>query len=147
MDTIFVYLDDAAFARQQLAPMRGGQPTHWVLIACAPRLTRRIGKWVSNSARTQWRAKWADKLFTEVAPQLRDGDDRVTTVVAKGPLPQLTRELFARHGVGRVLDARRPKFGQALPPVTADQPAGERAGWEVPGAVAGLGAALLLAAE
>jgi hypothetical protein len=46
-----------------------------------------------------------------------------------------------------VLDARRPKFGHQLPPVTADQPASSDARWEVPGAVLGMGAMLVLAAE
>ena len=156
MEKIIVYVDDAAYAQQQLAPMRssvgtpGGEPrpnTHWVLVACAPRLTHRISKWVSHSARENWRAKWAEKLFTQVVPQLQNGGDSVTTVLAKGPLPELTRKLTAEHGVARVLDARRPKFGETLQPVTADQPAGRDSRWDVPGAVVGMGALLVLAAE
>ena len=153
MEKIIVYLDDASYAHQQLAPMRSGRPpaaasaTHWVLVACAPRLTKRISKWVSHSARENWRAKWAEKVFAQVEPQLRARGDQVTTMLAKGPLPQLTRKLIAEHGASRVLDARRPKFGQDLQPVTADQPAAKDGRWEVPGAVAGMGALLVLAAE
>ena len=155
MDNILVYLDDATYAEQQLAPMKGNNPsaqgqeptTHWVLVACAPRLTQRISKWVSHSARENWRAKWADKLFAQVAPTLRANGDRVTMVLAKGPLPELTKKLSAQHGTTRVLDARRPKFGHEMPPVTADQPTTRDARWEVPGAVAGMGALLVLAAE
>jgi len=147
METVIVFVDDADYARQQLAPMRNPQPTHWVLVGCAPQLTRRVGKWVTQSARTQWRAKWCEKLFARIAPELAAPQDKVTTIIAKRPLPQLTRELLQRHGSGRVLDARRPKFGHPLEPVTADQPVGQRPGWEVPGALAGLGAALVLAAE
>ncbi len=155
MEKIIVYVDDAAYAQQQLAPMRyptlpaGGTrpaPTHWVLVACAPRLTRRIGKWVSHSARENWRAKWAEKLFERIVPPLKQGGDAVTTVLAKGPLPELTKKLTAEFGAAHVLDARRPKFGLELPPVTADQPVGAQ-GWEVPGAVVGMGALLVLAAE
>ena len=154
MDKIIVYLDDAAYAQQQLIPMKqagqgaasGPQPTHWVLVACAPRMTHRISKWVSHSARENWRAKWADKLFEQVVPPLRNNGDTVTTVLAKGPLPELTRQLTAEHAASRVLDARRPKFGQELPPVTPDQPA-TKGGWQVPGAVVGMGALLVLAAE
>ena len=75
MDKIIVYLDDAAYAKQQLAPMVtstadvANAATYWVLVACAPRMTQRISKWVSHSARENWRAKWADKLFTQVVPQ------------------------------------------------------------------------------
>jgi hypothetical protein len=155
MEKIIVYVDDAAYAQQQLSPMRcgtapeGSPPaaTHWVLVACAPRLTRRIGKWVSHSARENWRDKWAVKLFDKIVPELRQGGDTVSTVLAKGPLPELTKKLTAEFGASHVLDARRPKFGHELPPVTADQPVGTEGRWEVPGAVVGMGALLVLAAE
>ena len=152
MEKIIVYVDDAACAQQQLAAMKsraaltaGG--THWVLVACAPRMTRRISKWVSHSARENWREKWAAKLFGQIVPPLREAGDGVTTVLATGPLPALTRELTAQHGATQVLDARRPKFGQELPPVTADQPVGQEGRWQVPGAVIAMGAFLVLAAE
>ena len=152
MEKIIVYLDDAGYARHHLAPMKTAEPaqarpaTHWVLVACAPRMTHRISKWVSHSARENWRAKWADKLFAQALPALQSPGDVVTRVLAKGPLPELTRQLIAQHGAARVVDARRPKFGHDLPPVTEEQ-RGQRPGWEVPGAVACLGAALVLAAE
>ena len=156
MEKIIVYVDDADYARHQLAPMRshtlpdGGTqpaPTHWVLVACAPRLTRRIGKWTSHGARENWRAKWAEKLFECIAPALEQGGDTVTRVLAKGPLPELTRKIIAEHGVAHVLDARRPKFGVDMQPVTEDQPVSRDATWEVPGAVLGMGAVLLMAAD
>jgi hypothetical protein len=155
MDKIIVYLDDAVHAQQQLTPMthreagRSGPAvgTHWVLVACAPRMTHRISKWVSHSARESWRAKWAEKLFAEVVPPLKARGDSVTTVLAKGPLPELTQRLSAEHATSRVLDARRPKFGQDLQPVTADQPTPKDGRWTVPGAVLGMGAVLVLAAE
>jgi hypothetical protein len=153
MDKIIVYLDDAAYAQQQLAPMTGAAqggalpPTHWVLVACAPRMTQRISKWVSHSARENWRGKWADKLFAQVVPHLKERGDSVTTLLAKGPLPVLTKRLSSEHATNRVLDARRPKFGQDLQPVTADQPTARDERWSVPGAVLGMGAVLVLAAE
>jgi len=154
MEKIIVYLDDAGYAQQQLAPMKAagaaqGTPpaTHWVLVACAPRLTHRISKWVSHSARENWRAKWAEKLFGQIVPELHAAGDGVTTVLAKGPLPELTRKLMSEHSAARVLDARRPKFGQDMQPVTADQPATADGRWSVPGAVVGMGAVLVLAAE
>ncbi|HWI79838.1 MAG TPA: hypothetical protein VNS31_11610 [Ramlibacter sp.] len=154
MENIIVYLDDAAYAQQQLAPMQGdaapenrGAATRWVLVACPPHMTRRIGKWVSHSARESWRAKWAEKLFDRIVPQLRSAGGEVITVVASGPLPELTRKLTLQHSAARVLDARRPKFGLQLQPVTASQSTGGQGAWEVPAAVAGMGAALILAAE
>ena len=152
MEKIIVYMDDADFAQQQLAPMKVGAAsgrsgvTHWVLVACPPRMTRRISKWVSHSARESWRAKWSEKLFGSVVPALRTDGDEVTTVIAKGELVELTAKLCAEHGAKHVLDARRPKFGQDMQPVTPDQPAA-KGGWELPGAVAGMGAMLVLAAE
>lgn len=108
MEKVIVYLDDAAYAHQQLPPA-DGQAMHWVLVACAPRMTHRISKWVSHSARESWRAKWAGRLFEQVVPALRARGDAVTPILARGPLPELTRVLMAEHGTDRVLDVRRPK--------------------------------------
>jgi hypothetical protein len=149
MDTIIVYIDDATYAGHQLAPMRDNRhSTHWVLVACAPRMTHRIGKWVSHGVRENWRTKWADKLFRDIAPQLWAQGDTVSQVLAKDPLVPLTERLVREHGASRVLDARRPKFGQDMAPVTRDQPPPDASGYRgVPGAVAGLGAMLLITAD
>ena len=95
---VIVYVDDAAYAQQVLAPLCAREaiaPTQWVLVACAPRMTHRISKWVSHSARENWRTKWADKLFAQILPALRTPAHNVTTVVAKGPLAELTEQLQA----------------------------------------------------
>lgn len=153
MDKIIVYLDDPEFAQHHLVPMKNEttagvrQTTHWVLVACPPRLTRHISKWVHQTARQGWRAKWAEKLFARITPVLQAQGDQMTLVVAHGSLIELTRELQSQHGIARVLDARRPKFGQDMLPVAPDQPVSNEPRWAVPGAVAGMGAALLLAAE
>ncbi|MGE0333290.1 MAG: hypothetical protein AB7P37_21625 [Ramlibacter sp.] len=152
MEKIIVYVDDGAHAQQQLAPMTrgglGGAPrTHWVLVACAPRMTHRISKWVSHSARENWRAKWADKLFAQVVPGLQASGDLVTVVLAKGPLPELTDQLKAEHGTSRVLDARRPKFGTEPSPQVVDPVPAKNRRWDFPGAVLGMGAMLLLGVE
>jgi len=154
MDTIIVYLDDADHALQQLVPMKHAdqpntreQATQWVLVACAPRMTRHVSKWVSHSAREKWRASWSDKVFAQIVPVLKAQGDTVTTLLASGPLPALTGRLLAQHRGARVLDARHAKFGQDLPPVTQDQPTGHGSRWSVPGAVAGMGALLVLASD
>jgi len=134
MDKVIVYLDDPAYARQQMPAVEA--PTHWVLVACAPRMTHRISKWVSHSARENWRAKWADKLFEQVIPPLRARGDAVTPVLARGPLPELTRSLMAEHGTARVVDVRRPKA-----------PDNRDFGRWSPGALLGLGALLLLSLD
>jgi hypothetical protein len=108
MNKVIVYLDDPAYASQRM-PADGAAPTHWLLVACAPRMTHRISKWVSHSARENWRTKWADKLFDQVVPPLRARGDAVTTILARGPLPELTRTLMAEHGTDNVIYVRRPK--------------------------------------
>ena len=108
MNKVIVYLDDPAYASQRM-PAPGAAPTHWLLVACAPRMTHRISKWVSHSARENWRTKWADKLFDQVVPALRARGDAVTPILARGPLPELTRTLMAEHGTDHVIDVRRPK--------------------------------------
>jgi hypothetical protein len=151
MDKIIVYVDDADYALQQLTPMNSGGAaapgTHWILVACAPRMTQHISKWVSHAARQSWRAKWSDKLFAQVVPGLQQRGDQVSTMLAEGVLIDMTRQLLLQQGMARVLDARRPKFGQDLQPVTVNQPTSSHGRWTVPGAVAGMGAVLVLAAE
>lgn len=132
MDKVIVILDDPAYAHRQMPP-GDGAPVHWVLVACAPRMTHRISKWVSHSARENWRNKWAGRLFEQVVPPLEARGDQVTPVLARGPLPELTRALMAEHGTAQVIDVRRPKLPE-------QPPAGR---WQ-PGTMLGLGAMLVL---
>jgi hypothetical protein len=125
MDNIIVYLDDAAYALQLLQPMltagASQTPTRWILVGCAPRVTRHVSKWVTHSARQDWRGKWAEKAFSQLVPLLGKEGDTVLTELAKPCLPSQTESLVKAHGPARVLDARRPKFGQNLQAVTAAQ--------------------------
>jgi hypothetical protein len=153
MDKIMVYLDDPEFSQHQLAPMKNRmagpseQATHWILVACPPHLTRHASRWISPVALESWRAMWAQDLFAQLVPALQTQGDQVTTVLAHGDLVALTQKLQTEHGVAHVMDARRPKFGQDLPPLTIDQPKEESSNWSIPAAVTGLGAALMLASE
>ena len=125
MDNIIVYVDDAAYALQMLQPMlpTGEQrnPTRWILVGCAPRVTHRVSKWVTHSARESWRGKWAEKVFAQLIPLLNKEGDTVLTQLADATLITQTESLIKQYGVARVLDARRPKFGQDMQPVTATQ--------------------------
>lgn len=153
MDKIIVYLDDPEFSQHQLAPMKNRsaglpeQATHWILVACPPHLTRHASRWISAAALQSWRAKWADEVFARLVPELHTRGDQVTTALAHGDLVEMTKQLQAQHGVAHVMDARRPKFGQDLPHITADQPEEHTSNWTIPAAVTGMGAALMLAAE
>jgi hypothetical protein len=149
MDKVIVYVDDAAHAQQILAPVLAGNEaaagTHWVLVACAPRMTHRVSKWVSHRAREHWRDKWSEKLFAQLLPWLQSGShSHVTTVVAKGPLPELVAQLQAELGAARAVDARRPKLDIAAEPVAAASPARLSFPGTLPGLLTGLGALLAL---
>ena len=151
MEKIILYVDDAAYARELLSRLTpeavGTGARHWVLVACAPRMTHRISKWVSHSARENWRNKWFAKTQEQLLPLLQLEDSRVTPVLAKGPLTELTQRLKMEHGSGRVIDARRPKLGVDLEPVAPDVAPPGQSGWALPGAVLGMGALLVLANE
>ena len=156
MDKIIVYLDDAAHALQQLAPMASGgtgatggtgQSTLWILVACPPRITKYISRWVTHSARDNWRRKWSEEQFSALEPTLRARGGSVTTLVVRGRLVDQTDLLLAAHPTARVLDARRPRLGQDMEPVTRNQPVRRDSRWSVPGAMAGVGALLVLASD
>ncbi len=151
MEKTILYVDDAAYARDFMArhsadAASSQAPRHWVLVACAPRMTHRISKWVSHSARENWRGKWMAKVEDQLVPLLEAGGNEVTTVLAKGPLTDLTQQLRLTHGAADVIDARRPKIGVDLEPVAPGvTPASS--GWAVPGAVVSMGALLIMANE
>ena len=148
MDKIIVYVDDAAYALGQLEPMLlTGRRTQWVVVACAPRMTRNAGKWVPQSARDNWRRQWADAALATLAPALQSRGDSVEVVVASGPLHSVTERLTGEHGPARILDARRPKFGHRMEPVSATQGETARSPWQLPLALAGIGAMLVLIEE
>lgn len=126
MDNLIVYLDDAAYAQHLLQPMlpesgSARTPTRWILVGCAPRVTRHASKFVTQGARHAWRDKWAQKAFAELTPMLQQEGDSVLTELAGPCLRSQTEALVRTHGAARVLDARRPRFGQDLQPVTATQ--------------------------
>lgn len=125
MNNIIVYVDDAAYALQILQPMQAtgsaNGPVRWIMVGCAPRVTHRVSKWVTHSARESWRGKWADKVFSQLTPVLQQGQDTVVTLLAESALPLQTEALCGQYGGARVLDARRPKFGHDMQPVSPSQ--------------------------
>ncbi|MES2402346.1 MAG: hypothetical protein V4573_20300 [Pseudomonadota bacterium] len=143
MDNIIVYVDDASYALQMLEPMRtdsaARNPARWIVVGCAPRVTHRASKWVTNSARESWRGKWADKVFSRLLPLLEKNGDIVITRIAQTTLCAQTEALIKEYGVARVLDARRPKFGHDMQPVTPTQVQESRGGLGYVTALAGAG--------
>jgi len=148
MQTIAVYVNDASHATQVLQPMLSGSvPTRWILVACAPVLRRHVGRWLSQAARRQWRERWANELFDELAPLFgAAGAAAPERVVARHPLHQVTTKLGARHADLRLLDARAMRIGQTAEPIVAGQPVDGAVRWPTALAVTGgLSAVLALA--
>lgn len=113
METIIVYLDDAEYAQpllHSLSQSPRAAETHWVVVGCAPRITHRVSKWVSNRTRENWRNKWADKLFADALPTLERSGAKVSARLARGPLAELVEQLREELGASpQIVDLRRPK--------------------------------------
>jgi len=137
MDKIAVFVNDVATARHILQPMLASAgPTHWVLVACPPTLTRHIGRWVTHSARRQWRERWAAEVFEALQPELKALMARtgnvVETLTADKPLVQVSARLLERLTQLRLLDARLLRVGRIEEPITGAQPAQAANRWAAP---------------
>jgi hypothetical protein len=148
MERIVVFVNDAEHALQLLQPLLDGAsgPTHWIVVAAAPRLTRHIGRWVSHSARQQQLERWSTELFAAIELALRrQAGSQVQTLLVKRPLVEVSEQLKQRHGSVRWLDARKPGLGRADEPISAERPSADRGPWMgMIAATAGLGAMLAL---
>lgn len=148
LQTIAVFVNDAEHALKLLqTPLNSAGPTCWVLVACPPALMRHASRWVTQSAKRQWREQWAAEAFTvlEWAIAARAGDV-VEKMVPQRPLLAVADRLRARAGGVRLIDARQPRWGATAEPITRDQPASARSRWAAPIAVTtGLSAILALA--
>ncbi len=130
MKTMIVYVDDTAHTLKMLQPMLPSSskatalpPMHWVVMGCAPHVTHDISKWVSKEALALWRQDWADAALGQIEAFLKESGCTVSKQLTNFKLPLIaqTEALTLQHGQVQILDARRPKFGQDLEPVTATQ--------------------------
>ena len=153
METMIVYLDDVDYARTMLSPKlpaghdkSSNQATNWVIIACAPGVNNDVGKWISHEALALWRDDWATAVFDQVKPLLSSTGGTVTTHLSelKSSLVEQTNALLKLHSGAKVLDARRPKFGQDMQPVTSAQPQDKK---KLAGLAAAVTVATVLAAD
>lgn len=140
-----LFINDAETALQALSKLDLSPTSQVQLVACAPHLTQRIGKWVAHSQREKWRAQWAAKLFEAVLPAL-EGKATVSTSIAKEALPRVVSQLRSRLGAElQVHDARRTPVGAAVEPLAATAPAAAGGRWVAPVAIAsGLSVVLAL---
>lgn len=149
MERIAVFVNDADHARQMLAPMLGASmPTHWLLAACPPSLTRHAGRWVSNGARRAWVERWSADLFAQLTPLLLDpAGNRVETMLVGRTVQGMAERLLRQQGPIRLLDARRPRLGHVDEPLPgADALPSTLRPWTAPlTAMAGVSSLLVLA--
>lgn len=149
METFIVYVNDREHAARQIVPLLDGrQGDRWVLVACPPRLNRHSGRWLTQSALRRWRADWARATLQPIEAEIVSRGNSVLSRCASGDLTVFTRKLKGELGVARVLDARRPRAGATLEPVTQDQPRAQQDPWAAAtgGAVA-ISALLAIAAD
>ena len=147
MKTVALFIDDADAARMALQPlMQSRDAGRLILVACAPRLTRHVGRFVSHAGREQYRQRWARDLFTELQPLWSVAPrGTVETMVAKAP-PEVVVQRLKLHEGSELLaiDARKAALEQARAgQVSPARQAVRR--WLVPAFVtSGLGIALAL---
>ena len=149
METFIIFINDAEFAKRQLAAfVEGRGPERWVLVGCPPRLPRHSGRFLSQSALKRWRADWTRDALQEIVAMLTARGHEVSTRVAHSPLVEFTRQLRGEMGqAARLLDARRPRGGAPLEPVTREQPSERGDAWSATGGAIALGALITIASE
>lgn len=153
METVILYVDDAAYAaeflaRQQAAPAGKAidGPRRWLMVGCVPPMTRHASRWMSAEMRHLRRSGWLSDTLATLRPLLEKDGGTVETRSAELPLLDLTRKLRLETGARMALDARRPKAGVDLEPIAPElTPA--KSGWALPGAVAGMGTLFMLINE
>jgi hypothetical protein len=148
MRTIALFIDDAAAARMALQPLMQSKDTgRVILVACAPKLTRHVSRFVSNAGREQYRQRWARELFAELQPLWSVAPrGTVETMIAKVPLEAIVQRMKVQEGSELLaIDARKASLEQARAgQATPAQQAAKR--WLIPAFVtSGLGIALALA--
>lgn len=145
MRTIALFIDDAAAARIAMQPLIQSRAAgRVVLVACAPKLSRHVGRFVSNAGREQYRQRWARELFTELQPLWATAPrGTVETMIAKAPLEVILQRMKVHEGTDLLaIDARKAALEQArLSQATPTRLAARR--WLIPAFVTtGLGIAL-----
>ena len=149
METFVIYINDAEFAKRQIvAFVEGRSPERWVLVGCPPRLPRHSGRFLSQPALKRWRADWTREATQDISALLSARGHEVSTRVAHSPLVAFTRQLRGELGqAARLLDARRPRTGVPLEPITQEQPGDRGDAWSATGGAIALGALITIASE
>lgn len=120
MDRLAIFVNDTAHAQTVLGPLLAGpEAASSTIVLCPPKLTHRVGKWLSNRQRQQWQRSWADKTKRELLNRIPAlAGSGIEWTVATTRLSDATTQLRRHLGAGvRLLDIRRPTVGHELPPI------------------------------
>lgn len=139
MERLAIFVNDAAYAQRYLEPLLGQQPSAapCTLVICPPRLTHRIGKFLSNRQRQHWQRHWCQRLQEELTALLpTDALKDVDWQVSGSRVTDATTRLRRQHGPAlKVLDMRKAQLGQTLGPVEPGQAPKSDDRWQAPVAV------------
>lgn len=153
MQHLAILVNDAACVDSVIRPLLDTRADgRCTLVLCPPRLTHRIGKWLSQRQRQNWQRTWSRELQDAMQGRLGQArQDRLDWVVAsEGPRAaalQLRRKLGTELSL---LDVRVRRTGQQLPvadsgPAAQPAPGSGAAAWKAPFAISsGLAAVLAL---
>lgn len=138
MERLAIYVNDAPYAHRVLQPLlaqQGDAPC--TVVMCPPKLTQRIGKWLSNRQRQQWQRTWAERLRQDLQALLpATSGPQIEWTTAGGSPQSVTSQLRRRLGTGlQVVDLRKPRAGQSLPELSAGQQPATDDRWKAPLAV------------
>jgi len=131
METFAVYINDHEHGPQQILSLLNREaPARWVLLVSPPRMSRHLGRWLSQPAKKKWRLRWSEEVLHETMTRMRENGDVFEIRVVRHLNASLERDLRREYAGLRIVDARRPQ----------DQ-------WEVPAGAAAVGTLMALAVE
>ena len=148
MRQVALFIDDAATARLAPQPlMQSSEPGRVILVACAPKLTHHVGRFLNHASRDQFRQRWARDLFAELQPLWSLAPrGTVETMIAKAPVDVMVQRMRVRYGSELVaMDARRAGLEQARAGATPAAAQATAPRWLIPAFItSGVGIALAL---
>jgi hypothetical protein len=138
MERLAIYVNDARSAGPVLETLLSrSESGACTVVLCPPRLSHRVGKWVSTQQRQEWQRHCADRVrqdLTALLPPELVG--KLDWLAASGRLGDTASELRRSRGTAiRLLDLRKARLGESLPALEAGLPSPANDRWTTPVAV------------
>lgn len=135
-----VFVNDPAYARRLLSPFlqATAEPSSWIFLPCAPRLPRRVGRWLTSEACERFAHDWANRLRSDLEVTLKFGrDDQIEWVTPRETLASTIDGLRSKYGTStRLLDARCQRLGRPNELLVPESSPPQPSAWGMPAAVA-----------